>query len=188
MPAEIPQFSREHSRLWTATVVLPSWRGFQSRQGGYGAQDRDAASDGFVNVVFAPEGRGKEPLTGSEMSSVRWVIDHEVSMSTALLQSLLREYPSLQREYGYSGAEKAQRMPDIKSVEDFRNLIGLHALNIHQVQKDGIPYAGFEFGCTWDEEHGLGVLMHGTRTVEIGGADTAILLWIAKEDAKNPVA
>jgi len=40
------------------------------------------------------------------------------------------------------------------------------------VEKDGIPYVGFEFGCTWDEEHGLGVLMHGTRTVEIG--DTAM--------------
>jgi hypothetical protein len=25
--------------------------------------------------------------------------------------------------------------------------------------------------------------MHGTRTVEIGDADTAGLLWIAKEDA-----
>ena len=183
MSAEIPQFSREHSRLWTAAVVLPSWRGFQSRQGGYGAQDRDAPSKGLVKIVFAPEGRGKEPLTDSEMSLVRWVIDHEASISTALLKSLLKEYPSLQKEYGYSGAQKSRLMPDIRSVEGLRDLIGLHAINIHQVQKDGIPYAGFEFGCTWDEEHGLGVLMHGTRTVEIGGADTAMLLWIAKEDA-----
>jgi hypothetical protein len=29
----------------------------------------------------------------------------------------------------------------------------------------------------------LGVLMHGTRVVKIGGADTAFLLWIAEEDA-----
>jgi hypothetical protein len=180
---EIPQFSREHSRLWTATAVLPSWRGFQSRQGGYGAQNRDAPSDGLVRVVFAPEGRGKEPLTAPEMSSVLWVIDHEASISSALLESLLKEYPSLQKQYSYSGARKARLMPDIKSVEDFRGLIGLHAINIHQVKRDGIPYVGFEFGCTWDEEHGLGILMHGTRTVEIGGADTAILLWIAKEDA-----
>lgn len=182
MPPEIPQFSREHSRLWTASVLLPSWRGFQSRQGGYGTQDRDAPSDGLVKIVFAPEGRGKEPLTDSEMSSVRWVIDHEASISSAVLASLLKEYPSLQEQYDYSGEEKTRLMPDVKSIEDFRDLIGLHAVNIHQVQKGGIPYAGFEFGCTWDEEQGLGVLMHGTRTVEIGGADTAILLWIAKED------
>ena len=79
-------------------------------------------------------------------------------------------------------------MPDIDSADDLRALIGLSSVNIHQVQKDGIPYAGFEFGCSWDREHGLGVLMHGTRTVEIGGADTAILLWIAERDGGLPYA
>jgi len=39
-----------------------------------------------------------------------------------------------------------------------------------------LTYAGFEFGCTWDEEYGLGVLMHGTRTVEIGGADRNLVM------------
>ena len=56
------------------------------------------------------------------------------------------------------------------------------AVNVHPIQHQGLPYAGFEFGCTWDDEHGLGVLMHGTRVVKIGGADTAILLWLAKQD------
>ena len=49
--------------------------------------------------------------------------------------------------------------------------------------KDGLPCFGYEFGCTWDGEHGLGVLMHGKRVVEVGGADTAFTLWIAKRDA-----
>ena len=186
MPAEMPEFRLEDDLWWAATVQLPSWRGFQSRRGPYGSQDSDSPSGGVVQLVFAPEGRGTEPLTDSEMSSIRWVIDHEASISSALLSSLLKEYPSLQEQYGYSGEEKTQLMPDIKSIAGFQDLIGLHAINIHQVEKDGIPYVGFEFGCTWDDEHGLGVLMHGTRTVEIGGADTAILLWIAEEDAKKP--
>jgi len=142
----------------------------------------------MVPIVFAPEARGTEPLTDAEISAVRWVIEHEAPISKALVSSLLKEYPKLQNEYGYSGKEKAELMPDIESVDDLRKLIGLSSVNVHQVQKDGIPYAGFEFGCTWDDEHGLGVLMHGTRTVEIGEADTAILLWIAEEDAKMPVA
>lgn len=185
MPAEMPQFSLEDDLLWTAAILLPPWRGFQSRKGAYGAQDSAVPSGGQVRIVFAPEGRGNEPLTNSEMSAIRWVIEHEASISNALLSSLLKEYPSLQTQYGYSGAEQAKLMPDIQSVRDLRALIGLSSINIHQVQKDGIPYVGFEFGCTWDEEHGLGVLMHGTRTVQIGGADTAILLWIAEEDAKK---
>lgn len=74
-------------------------------------------------------------------------------------------------------------MPDVSSGEDFRRLIGLHIVHVHQLLKEGIPYIGFEFGCTWDGEHGLGILMHGTRVVEVGDADTAFTLWIAEEDA-----
>jgi hypothetical protein len=63
--------------------------------------------------------------------------------------------------------------------------VGLYAVNIHQLDNDGVPYVGYEFGCEWDEEHGLGVLMHGTRLIEVGFADTAILLWIAERDAEE---
>lgn len=179
------KFVLEDDLFWTATAVLPSWKEFQNRSGAYSAQDRDIPSDGNVRIVFAPEGRGIEPLTTSEISSVVWVIENEALISQALILSLLKEYPSLQEQYGYFGNEKAQLMPDIKSADDLRALVGLSSVNIHQVQKNGIPYVGFEFGCTWDNEHGLGVLMHGTRTVEIGGADTAVLLWIAKQDSQK---
>jgi|SRR5262249_39019356 len=182
MAITTPLFSLEDDLRWTTMAVLPSWKGFQSRKGAYGAQDAATPSDGLVRIVFAPEGRGTEPLTSSEVSSVVWAIENEATLSKALILSLLKEYPSLQQQYGYSDREKDELMPDIKSADHLRALIGLHCLNVHPIQKHGIPYVGFEFGCTWDEEHGLGVLMHGTRTLKIGGADTAILLWIAQED------
>jgi hypothetical protein len=180
------KFALEDDLFWTASAVLSSWKGFQNRNGTYGAQGSPMPSDGSVRIVFAPEGRGIEALTDSEKSSIAWVVDNEASISESLILTLLREYPSLQEQYGYSGDEKAERMPDVRTVEDFRALIGLHSVNVHPVEKDGVPYAGFEFGCTWDDEHGLGILMHGARTVEIGGADAAILLWIAKRDAEKP--
>jgi hypothetical protein len=185
LPPEIPELKLEHNRFWAGTTVLPSWKGFQSRQGAYCSKDISIPSDGRVRIVFAPEGRGTEPLTEMELSAVQWVVEHESLLSQAVVKSLLEEYPRLQKQYEYVAKERAELMPDVKSVKDLRSLIGLSVVNVHQVQKDGIPYVGFEFGCTWDEEHGLGVLMHGTRTVEIGGADTAGLLWIATEDARK---
>lgn len=44
--------------------------------------------------------------------------------------------------------------------------------------------SGFRVRVQVDPEHGLGVLTHDTRVVEVGGADTAILLWIARRDAE----
>ncbi|MBB5057595.1 hypothetical protein HDF16_002301 [Granulicella aggregans] len=180
-----PEFVLEGDFYWTTSAVFPSWNGFQSRLGTYGSQDQAEPSDGKVRIVFAPQGRGIEPLSASEIASVFWVIENEALISEALISSLVKKYPVLQKQYGFSDDEEAKLMPDVKSADDFRSLIGLSSVNIHQVQKDGTPYAGFEFGCAWDDEHGLGVLMHGTRTVEIGGADTAILLWIAEEDART---
>jgi hypothetical protein len=185
MPAH-PIFALEHDTWWTATVILPSWRGFQRRGGAYGARDSTTPSDGSVQMVFAPEGRGNEPLASAELASIIWVIENEAAIARALLASVVQAYPALQARYGYTGREKTALMPDLVSTDDLRSLIGLYAVNVHQTQKNGLPYAGFEFGCTWDAEHGLGVLMHGTRTVEIGGADTAILLRLAEGDAAKP--
>lgn len=168
---------------WSTDVMLQSWRGFQSRRGPYGAVDSESPSDGSVHLIFAPEGRETDPLSPTELASIDWVLDNEAAIADALLAALFAKYPMLQAQYGYDASEQAERMPDLRDAADLRNLLGLHSVHVHQVTRDGLPYVGFEFGCSWDEEHGLGVLMHGTRTVEIGGADTAILLWIASKDA-----
>ena len=53
--------------FWKAEVELTDWRGFQSRGGSYGSLDSADPADGNVTLVFAPEGRGDEPLTESEL-------------------------------------------------------------------------------------------------------------------------
>lgn len=146
MSATIPEFTLENDLWWTTTTLLPSWKGFRSRRGAYGARDSSIPSDGVIRIVFAPEGRGTEPLTNSEISAIQWVIEHEALMSSALTNPLLKKYPSLQKQYGYSTKKKSELMPDVKSEEDLHRLIGLSSVNVHQVQKDGIPYVSFEFG------------------------------------------
>lgn len=164
---------------WVAQITLPSWVGFQNKPGFHGCLTPDTA-DCTCQIVFAPEGRGDRPLTGQEHSLVSWFIRHEPSLQQPLLAALLNTYPELQDYQGYTDDEKLEFMPDVTSAMGFQPLIGLQDIFIHPVTKDGMPYVGFGFGCTWDEEHGLGILMHGTRVVEIGGADTAYLLWVAE--------
>src|SRR5215470_19157699 len=167
--------------FWKTTVRLDAWRGFQS--GAYGWQYSAASSDGTVDVTFAPEGREEAPLREAEVELVRWAVRHEREMQNALMAALLPRYAALRADADYADAIEDERlMPPVRDVDGFRPLIGLDSLNVHQIEKAGRPYVGFEFGCTWDDEHGLGVLMHGERVVKIGGADTAILLWIARED------
>jgi hypothetical protein len=161
--------------FWEAKAQLPSWAGYQTRNGPYGSISSDEPSDGVVTIVVEPEGGDRAPLTEQEHANVQWLLDHEAEVASAVLEGLLAEYPRLQQIYDYEGAERETYMPHVSSTEDFRRLIGLHNVHVHPL-KEGIPYLGYEFGCIWDGEHGLGVLMHGTRVVEVGGADTAFTL------------
>ena len=174
-----------HGFFWVAKVKLPSWAGYLDRSGAYGGPGKSVLSDGSVEVVFAPEARDNAPLSKDEISLAEWVLENEEVLAKAAIAAILDEYPKLQELYGYSDEEAAEYMPDISGIDDLKPLIGLYAINIHQIVKDGVPYAGYEFGCTWDDEHGLGVLMHGSRVVEVGGSDTARLLWMAKRDAES---
>jgi hypothetical protein len=179
----LPHFVLEDRAWWTATARLPSWAGFQARAGAYGAKSSKHPSDGTVRVCFAPEGRGAEPLDPSELSLVGWFFEHEAGVSQAVQKALLAAYPGFKDQYEVD--VDGNDLPDALAVGDLMGLVGLHTVNIHQVSRDGVPYIGFEFGCNWDDEHGLGVLMHGTQLVEVGGADTAILLWLARRHAEG---
>lgn len=179
-----PRFSLEDNAWWSATVTLSSWAGFQTRGGAYGSTSSAQPGNGTVRVLFAPEGRGPEPLEEGELRLINWFFANEPDVSAAAQQALLDAYPDIQEQFGLE-TDDGKEMWNADSVGDLKSLVGLHTVHIHQVSRDGVPYVGFELGCEWDAEHGLGVLMNGTRTVEVGGADTAILLWLARQDAEG---
>lgn len=173
----------EYGFSWRAKCRLPSWSGYLDCSGPYGGVIKGAVSDGAVELVFAPEGRDNRPLESDELDLIQWFMENEAKVSDAVKAALFDAYPGLTAAYGYTAAEQAELMPPVAAPDEMKRLIGLYAVNIHQTRNGAEPYVGFEFGCTWDTEHGLGVLTHGSRVVEVGGADTAILLWIAEQDA-----
>lgn len=49
------------------------------------------------------------------------------------------------------------------------------------VAKNEMPYIGYEFSRNWDEEYGIGIMLHKDELNDIGGGDIAVLSWITKE-------
>lgn len=165
---------------------LPAWAGYQIRNGPYGAISSREPSSGTHKIVFAPEGRDDRELGENEISLVKWVVDHEKDIHDAVLGLLFKLYPSIKAAYLEDfGIEANEFLPDISEQGDIKSVVGVVSINVHQVSKHGIPYIGVELGCNWDEEHGAGVLLHGSTPLEVGGADTAILLWIAEKYANE---
>lgn len=105
----------------------------------------------------------------------------------ALLDALLPRYLNWREDWAEAmePQEFEETMPEVSSPLEFRQLIGLSHVHVLKESFEAIAYIGFELGCTWDREHGLGFMTHAQRVVDVGGADTSFLEWIAKRDIKN---
>ncbi|MEE1672435.1 hypothetical protein SNR37_001756 [Agarivorans aestuarii] len=172
--------------FWETNVKLPTWSGFQERNGPYGAISSDEPSDGTIRIVFAPEGRGDEALNSKEIELINWFISHQRQVIESITNTLFSNYAAIKDGYIEEyGEEMIKYFPEVTSLSDIKNVVGTVSVNIHQVSKDSIPYIGVEMGCSWEEEHGIGFLLHGNNIVEVGGADTAILLWVAEKHANK---
>lgn len=176
------QLSIQDDLWWGARLRLRSWGGYQSRYGPYGSIDKPEPSDGTVDLIFAPEARGLEPMTQAEMALVDWFESNENDVSAAVKAGIIA-WCSPNSSERMTQFDFDDEFPVVLDEGDLKRNVGLFAVCIHQLDTNGVPYIGYEFGCEWEEEHGLGVLMHGSRVVEVGFADTAGTLWRAESDA-----
>ena len=181
-----PEFKWEQY-FWVTSAKLPAWAGYQIRNGPSSSVSADGRSDGTVQILFAPEGRGDEPLSDREVSLVKWVIDNQATVHEAMLERLVEEYPTMRAEAldWFEEDETQKVLPEIHVPNQLKDIVRISSINVHQIEQDGKPFIGVELGCTWEAEHGVGILLHGDKPLEIGGADTAILLWLAKKHLRK---
>lgn len=126
-----------------------------------------------------------ETLTSAQKAGYDYLVENQGKLADLILSALLKRYPDIQTEYGYEEDEKAGYMPDAADIDALAGLLTPLTIFLHPVVRDDLPYIGVEFDCTWDDEHGFGVMLYGDRVAELGGADTAILTWIARRDLEQ---
>ena len=52
-----------------------------------------------------------------------------------------------------------------------RSMISLERVKLFPHAKSGLPYFGLDFNCSWDCEHGFGVVLWGLTALAVGGSD-----------------
>ena len=167
------------------TIELASWKDFQRRFGRYATYKRNEYYKRITLSIGDDEVVENPTITQEHVAAYEYVLKHQEKIKDNILNALFTEYQNLQEQYGYDEEESKELMPKIDSPASFVSLIELSSVCILNISKDGVAYVGFSFWCTWDDEHGLGVMTHKDRVVEIGGADTAFVTWMAERDL-NP--
>ena len=174
--APFPHMTWTDCDWWEGRAALPAWAGFQSRGGDYGALDSKEPSEGGVGITLTPHDPSVSRLPSeAQRTAFRYQMERGDAVVQSVLSSLRSYLDRLRPGWiKFFGAAQANRvMPAVVTSESCRPLLGLHQIHVHPWQRDGMAYVGLEFGCTWDEEHGFGVLLHGNRVVSIGSAEAS---------------
>jgi len=159
---------------WQTRISLPTWEEIGQRL--------EPPPQAGVLLAFEAKGENPPALTNKELARSQWFANHHEVILEAALQGLLHIYPSLIESFGYDDEERTRWMPDIASIEELKPMVRPTDVTIHEAARDGLPYMGILFDCTWDPEHGTGTLLHGLRVVAAGDADNARDGNIAAED------
>jgi hypothetical protein len=75
------------------------------------------------------------------------------------------------KRYEQNTYDQESGFPELINPEQVKKLIGIEGLCIRNQEKDDVSYYGISFCCPWDEEHGLGILMHKNRVILVDRAD-----------------
>ena len=148
-------------------VVLPSWAA--STADGKGTVAMAVGGDMVLDV---PE------VTPGHVRAYAHLTAQQSDVKAVLLTALLPWYNEQRVEL----ADGYFDMPPIDGTAALEEMITLSTVHLLNVYREDMAYVGYEFTCPWEEEHGLGVMMHGDRVVSIGHADQSFLTWVARED------
>lgn len=154
-------------------ISLPVWENWHTKE------------DGTVRLDFGGDrmDEGQE-LTESYRAALSYLFADQEAVKTAVLNGILSFLA--RQEQALLGGETEDdsalaELPCPQSADDLIGEIQLEEVHILPVEKEGLCYIGYTFGCRWDQD-GLGVMTHGRRVVETGGRDTALLCWLAEDD------
>lgn len=176
-----PELVREPNGGWTGRDKLPSWAGFQQRLGPYASVSSREVSDGTIKIHVIAAADSPVPSI-EQIAAYQYLKEYEESVAGTVLDAIWYYYEKLPERYGLDERDTARHFRRTQR-HGFRRLIGLNCVHILSTAKSGVAYVGFELGCDWDPEHGLGVMTHQNRAIEASDATCSFQSWRAQHDA-----
>jgi len=164
--------------------VFPHWAALQSTAPPNLCDDTGDGS--FYVTVNTPAGAHDRPAL-EQIAALQHLIDNGPAVFSAILKSIFDEYEWMREDFAecLTSDDAARLAPELSAPSGLLPLLSFGTMTVHRVFNDDLAYIGLSLGCTWDEEHGLGVLIHGSRIVSVGGCDTSFVEWIPQSDARG---
>jgi hypothetical protein len=158
---------------WSGRDKIASFAGF-----GVG---KEKPSSGSVTVEISrldedDDDANPTPPTPEQVAAYAHLKANEAKVTDTILRAVFKYVKHLERD-DFPGDDHTTAdgdpAPVIRTPDDVKKNIGQGGVIVLPYAKAGHAYVGVDFRCTWDDEHQLGVLLHKSRVVAVGQADTS---------------
>ncbi|GEN68041.1 DUF6985 domain-containing protein [Chryseobacterium rhizosphaerae] len=173
-PRNLPDQNESDDDYFELSIELKHWQTFFQKE-----------DPEFYYELLDEEDDYMDEPTPAQENGLHYLQENQEVVLEKILAELLKQYPGLQKNYNYSEEDKTDFMPDLKDIQGFAHLLSPTYFYVTSVVKDHYPYIGLGFSCSWDSEHGLGIMIHKDRIIEIGSAATAFDSWAAEKDLNS---
>ena len=178
---------------WNGRVQVPFFSGYDTV-----ASDKAAELSGTKNWQKSPDDRhergdfelcvineaGGEPSAQQERVFVHF-LENQDTICNAVIQTIFRYYQSNWGYWRSGDAGHDLSIPELQSLSDLKTVVRFAGLYVYDDSNGGGAILGFCFECTWDIEHGLGVLVRDGRVIKLGEND---ICWSGPTAAGLPFA
>jgi len=170
---------------WRGVVVLPSLDGCRIRWNYDGTElngdDAYEESSGEFSLSINPKHADSENATAMEVAGPypeqHTAYEHFLANERTIVHSVLTKiaeyYVQNWSEYFRDDGADDALVDHVGTFAGIQETLEVTQLIIHNKFKDGAAYIGLGFNCSWEQEHGVGVLLHLDRIVDVGGEDTS---------------
>lgn len=136
--------------------------------------DEETAKIGYE--ILNKKGETTERENQKHKNALNYLKENQMAVLNSILFELLKIYPALQEKYDFSKEDKVEFMPDITDISGFAPLLSPNNLYVFSKYEDDVAFIGIGFHCSWEQEYGLGVVIHKDKVIKIGDATDAFLV------------
>ena len=164
---------RDAVEIVEAVVRLEAWDGYLVKRWENGR----AIADGTIVLDFACTSVSAPEDWDLQVAAYHRLLEEQVDTRDSILRYFVANFDTLKETY-YLDPDDDPGVPRITEFNkhdfDLRPFIGPRSVSIREDEKDGIPYLEWFLNCTWDEEHGLAAVTHGSRVIDLDRGETDI--------------
>jgi hypothetical protein len=131
----------------------------------------------FPGVELLINSENEEPAKPCSNQENAWkeFTEQYPAIYLKILNAVFNYYNQLRPKYLQMGGPGVQLMPAVESEKSLENRFTLNSITISWPYNSADAELGLSYSCTWDEEHGLGVVVVGNEIIKVGSADSAIM-------------